>query len=198
MNQAPKFTSVLTHLECSRTGERFEAGKIHGLSTAGWPLLVRYDLEKLKHSWDRDSLDSGPRSMWRYAPVLPVAHTTNIVSLQEGFTPLHRLERLGARLDCDDLWVKDEGVNPTGTFKARGLSCAISMCRELGIRKVAIPTAGNAGGALAAYAAVAGIDAYVFMPRDAPAANVLESKSFGAKVTLVDGLINDCARLVAD
>ncbi|PYS52370.1 MAG: threonine synthase [Acidobacteria bacterium] len=189
---------MVSHLECSRTGELFDAGKVHGLSTAGWPLLVRYDFKKLKQSWDRDSLEGAPRSMWRYASLLPVRLTKNIVSLQEGFTPLHKLERLGGGLECDDLWLKDEGVNPTGTFKARGLSCAISMCRELGIRKVAIPTAGNAGGALAAYAAVAGIDAYVFMPRDVPLANFLEAKSFGAKVTLIDGLITDCAKRVAD
>src|SRR5438132_1626054 len=190
--------TAITHLECSRTGEKFEAGKIHDLSTAGWPLLVRYDLQKLARRWDRDSIAGSPRTMWRYAPLLPVCCRENIVSLKEGFTPLHHLQRLGERLECDDLWLKDEGVNPTATFKARGLSCAISMCRELGIRKVAIPTAGNAGGGLAAYAAAAGLDAYVFMPRDVPAANFIEAKTFGAKVTLVDGLISDCAKRVSD
>jgi len=190
--------TAITHLECSRTGEKFEAGKIHDLSTAGWPLLVRYDLQKLARRWDRDSIAGSPRTMWRYAPLLPVCYRENIVSLKEGFTPLHQLQRLGERLECDDLWLKDEGVNPTATFKARGLSCAISMCRELGIRKVAIPTAGNAGGALAAYAAAAGLDAYVFMPRDVPAANFIEAKTFGAKVTLVDGLISDCAKRVVE
>ena len=190
--------TAVTHLECSRTGERLEAGKIQNLSAAGWPLLVRYDLQKLARQWDRDSIADGPPTMWRYAPVLPVRYRDNIVSLHEGFTPLHRLQRLGERLECDDLWLKDEGVNPTATFKARGVSCAISMCRELGIRKVAIPTAGNAGGALAAYAAAAGIEAYVFMPRDVPAANFIESKTFGANVTLVDGLISDCAKRVAE
>ena len=198
MRSAPETGTVITHLECSRTGEKFEGGKIHNLSAAGWPLLVRYDLQKLARRWDRDSIADGPRTMWRYAPLLPVRHRDNIVSLQEGFTPLHRLGRLGEHLECDDLWLKDEGVNPTATFKARGVSCAISMCRELGIRKVAIPTAGNAGGALAAYAAAAGIDAYVFMPRDVPAANFIEAKTFGAKVTLVDGLISDCAKRVAE
>ena len=188
----------VSHLECSRTGERFEAGKIHNLSTAGWPLLVRYDLEKVRREWDRDSLRDAPRTMWRYAPVLPVRSKENIVSLQEGFTPLHRLHRLGERFECDDLWLKDEGVNPTLTFKARGVSCAISMCRELGIKKVAIPTAGNAGGAAAAYAAAAGIEAYVFMPRDVPVANFIEARVFGAYVTLVDGLISDCAKRVAE
>ena len=190
--------AFVSHLECSRTGERFEAGKVHNLSSAGWPLLVRYHIDTLRQHWDRDSLALAPPTMWRYAPLLPVRFTEHIVSLHEGFTPLHRLRRLGERLECEDLWLKDEGVNPTGTFKARGLSCAISMCRELGIHKVAIPTAGNAGGALAAYAAAAGMDAHVFMPRDAPSANILEAKSFGAKVTLVDGLINNCAQRVAD
>jgi threonine synthase len=190
--------TAVTHLECSRTGERFEAGKPHNVSTAGWPLLVRYDIENLRQRWDRDSLVNAPRSMWRYAPLLPVRLKEHIISLQEGFTPLHRMHRLADHLECADLWLKDEGVNPTGSFKARGLSCAISMCVELGIRKVAIPTAGNAGGALAAYAAAAGIEAHVFMPRDVPLANFLEAKAFGAKVTLVDGLISDCARRVAE
>lgn len=188
----------VTHLECSRTGERFEAGKVHGLSTAGWPLIVRYDLESVRKNWDRDSLISAPQTMWRYAPLLPVQRRENIVSLHEGFTPLHKLQRLGSHLACDDLWLKDEGVNPTGSFKARGLSAAISMCRELGINKVAIPTAGNAGGALAAYAAAAGIEAHVFMPRDVPRANYIEARAFGAEVTLIDGLISDCAKRVAE
>src|SRR5262245_7174619 len=149
--QSPFTHSSLTHLECSRTGERFEAGKVHNLSNAGWPLLVRYDLETLRQRWNRDSLAEAPRTMWRYAPLLPVRVAENIVSLKEGVTPLHNLQHAGSALECDDLWLKDDGVNPTLTFKARGLSCAISMCVELGIKKVAIPTAGNAGGALAAY-----------------------------------------------
>jgi threonine synthase len=161
-------------------------------------LFVRHDLAALRRSWDRDSIADGPASMWRYAPALPVRARGHIVSLREGWTPLHRLERLGSRLECDDLWLKDEGMNPTGSFKARGLSCAVSMCVELGVRKVAIPSAGNAGGALAAYAAAAGIDAHVFMPRDVPSANYLEARAFGATVTLVDGLIGDCARRVAE
>jgi threonine synthase len=188
----------IAYLECSRTGEKLEAGKIQSLSSAGWPLLARYDLQGVRRTWDRDSLREAPRSMWRYAPLLPVRFVKNIVSLQEGLTPLHRLQRLGERFDCNDLWLKDEGVNPTATFKARGISCAISMCRELGVAKVAIPTAGNAGGALAAYAAAAGIEAHVFMPKDVPAANFIEAKAFGAKVTLVDGLISDCAKRVSD
>jgi threonine synthase len=189
---------MVTYLECSKTGEKYEAGEVHGLSRQGWPLLVRYDLDAIKRQWNRDALVSAPHTMWRYAPILPVRSSSNIVSLHEGFTPLHRLNRLGPKLECDDLWLKDEGVNPTASFKARGLSCAISMCRELGIRKVAIPTAGNAGGALAAYAAAAGIEAHVFMPGDVPRANFLEARAFGAKVTLVDGLISDCAKRVAE
>src|SRR3989475_3629358 len=140
--------TAITHLECSRTGEKFEAGKIHNLSTAGWPLLVRYDLQKLARRWDRDSIAGSPRTMWRYAPLLPVCYRENIGSLKEGFTPLHQLQRLGERLECDDLWLKDEGVNPTATFKARGLSCAISMCRELVLRKFAMRTDWNDMGAL--------------------------------------------------
>ncbi len=132
--------------------------------------------------------------MWRYAPILPPADEF-IISLGEGWTPLIRSRRLGARLGADSLWIKDEGLNPTGSFKARGLSCAVSMCAELGIRKVAIPSAGNAAGALAAYAAAAGIEAHIFVPRDAPQSNYLECKAYGACVTLVDGLISDCARL---
>jgi threonine synthase len=134
--------------------------------------------------------------MWRYAPILPSNGT--IITLGEGWTPLVRTPRLGARLGAKNLWVKDDGLNPTGSFKARGLACAISMCVELGVRKVAIPSAGNAAGALAAYAAAAGIEAHIFLPRDVPEANYLESKAYGAQVRLVDGLISDCAHLVAE
>ena len=133
--------------------------------------------------------------MWRYAPVLPPVDEA-IITLGEGWTPLLHAPRLGARLGASDVWVKDEGLNPTGSFKARGLSCAISMCVELGVRKVAIPSAGNAAGALAAYAAAAGIEAHIFVPRDVPEANYLECMAYGARVTMVDGLISDCARMV--
>jgi threonine synthase len=136
--------------------------------------------------------------MWRYAPVLPVRDQASIISLGEGMTPMLETRRLGARLGARDLWVKDEGLNPTGSFKARGLSCAVSMCVELGIHKVAIPSAGNAASALAAYAAAAGIEAHIFMPRDVPQSNYIECKAFGAHVTLVDGLISDCGRMVAE
>jgi threonine synthase len=189
--------TTVTHLECSQCGKRREAGKMHNLCECGGPLLVRYDLESTRKSWSREAVKNGPASMWRYAPVLPVRDEASIVSLGEGMTPLLRTDRLGKSLGASDLWVKDEGINPTGSFKARGLSCAVSMCVELGIRKVAIPSAGNAASAMAAYAAAAGIEAYIFMPRDVPQANYIECKAFGACVTLVDGLISDCGKIVA-
>jgi len=188
----------VTHLECSVCGKRREAGRIHNLCECGGPLLVHYDLEKVKAAWKQDDVAAGPCSMWRYAPVLPVRDARSIVSLGEGMTPLRKTERLGARLGAHNLWVKDEGINPTGSFKARGMACAISMCVELGIRKVAVPSAGNAASAMAAYAAAAGIQAYIFMPRDVPQSNYIECKAFGAHVTLVDGLISDCGRMVAE
>jgi threonine synthase len=190
--------TTVTHLECSRCAKTYEAGQVHNLCSCGGPLLVRYDLERARKSWNRAWIPNGPASMWRYQPVLPVRRPESIVSLGEGFTPLIRARRLGRRLGAENLWIKDEGVNPTGSFKARGLSCAVSMALELGIRKLAIPSAGNAGSALAAYAAAAGLEAYIFMPRDVPQSNFIECMSFGARVTLVDGLISDCARLVAE
>jgi len=189
--------TTLTHLECSLCGATCEAGRPQNLCRCGGPLLARYDLALARGSWSRDWIRNGPTTMWRYAPVLPVRKPASIVSLGEGMTPLVRAERLGKALGARRLWIKDEGLNPTGSFKARGLACAISMAAELGIRKVAIPSAGNAAGALAAYAAAAGIEAHIFMPRDVPQSNYLECKAYGARVTLVDGLIGDCARLVA-
>jgi threonine synthase len=189
--------TTITHLECAACGKRHEAGRLHNLCACGGPLLVRYDLDKLREGWSREWIPSGPTSMWRYAPVLPVSKPAAMITLGEGMTPLVHTTRLGARLGSEDLWVKDEGVNPTGSFKARGLSCAVSMCVELGVKKVAIPSAGNAAGAMAAYAAAAGIEAHIFMPRDVPQANYIECRAAGAHVTLVDGLISDCARIVA-
>ena len=183
--------TTVTHLECSACGKRREAGQLHNLCECGNPLLVRYDLAKARAEWSREHLKDAPNTMWRYAPVLPVRDS--IVSLGEGMTPLLKTSRMG----LPDLWIKDEGLNPTGSFKARGLSCAISMCKELGVRKVAIPSAGNAASALAAYAAAAGMEAHIFMPKDVPEANFLECKAFGANVTLVDGLISDCGKIVA-
>ncbi len=190
--------SFISHLECSVCSKRRENARIHSLCECGGPLLVRYDLATARTSFTRDSLASAPNSMWRYSPMLPVRDPAHIVSLGEGMTPLIHAGRFGEKLGVKNLWVKDEGVNPTGSFKARGLSCAISMCVELGMRNVAIASAGNAGSALAAYAAAASLDAYIFMPRDVPQSNYTECRAYGAHVTLVDGLISDCARLIAE
>ena len=186
-----------THLECSLCNKRFEAGQIQNLCDCGGPLLVRYDLDRIRHRWRRREVNHGPANMWRYAPVLPPDNET-IVTLGEGWTPLVRAKRLGKRLGMENLWVKDEGLNPTGSFKARGMACAISMCVALEIRHVVTASAGNAAGAMAAYAAAAGIEAHLFMPRDVPEANYLESKAYGADVVLVDGLISDCAQLASE
>ncbi len=190
--------TTLTHLECSACSKRFDAGKAWNLCECGAPLLVRYDLAAARQGWSREWLASGPSSMWRYAPVLPVSQPAALVTLGEGWTPLIKARNYGSSLGMDNLWVKDDGVNPTGSFKARGLSCAISMCKELGIGKVALGSAGNAASATAAYAAAAGIEAHIFMPQDVPQANYIECMSFGAHVTLVDGLISDCGRIVAE
>ncbi len=188
----------VTHLECSLCSRKYEAGKPWNLCECGGPLLVRYDLGRLRESWSLDSFASAPDSMWRYAPALPVRQESSIVSLGEGMTPLIEAARTARRIGARDLLIKDEGLNPTGSFKARGLSCAISMCVELGIKKVAIPSAGNAASALAAYAAAAGLEAHIFMPQDVPQANFIECKAYGANVTLVEGLISDCGRIVAE
>ncbi len=188
----------MTHLECSLCNRRYQAGKPWNLCECGGPLLVRYDLQKLRSAWSRDSLVSAPDNMWRYAPALPVTKETSIISLGEGMTPLLPARRTGERIGAADLLIKDEGLNPTGSFKARGLSCAVSMCVELNQRRLAIPSAGNAASALAAYSAAAGLEANIFMPQDVPQANFIECKAYGARVTLVDGLISDCGRIVAE
>ena len=187
----------VTHLECSLCGQYYPAGQIHNLCSCGGALLVRYDLNRIRESWDRDSIRGSIPTLWRYGTILP-ALPESIVSLGEGMTPLIQVPRLGAELGGENLWVKDEGLNPTGSFKARGMSVAISMARELGIKKIAIPSAGNAASAAAAYSAAAGIEAHIFMPKDVPQANYVECKALGANVTLVDGLISDCARIVAE
>lgn len=188
----------VTHLECSVCTRIYPAGQPHNLCECGGPLLVRYDLDKVRESWSRDIPASAPKTMWRYAPVLPVTSATNIVSLGEGMTPLLTAARTGKRIGSNNLLIKDEGLNPTGSFKARGLSCAVSMCVELGLRRLAIPSAGNAASALAAYAAAAGLEANIFMPQDVPQSNFIECSAYGAKVTLVDGLISDCGRIVGE
>lgn len=183
----------VTHLECGLCGLEHEARRLHNLCTAcGKPLLVRYDLERAGMFLRRDSLAARRPDMWRYREVLPVENDDNIVSLGEGWTPLLRATRLERRLGCHELYIKDESQNPTQSFKARGMAVAISMAKELGAKKLAVPSAGNAAGALAAYAARAGLKSFIFMPRDTPRANVVECEQTGAHVTLMDGLITDC------
>ncbi|MBK8150005.1 MAG: threonine synthase [Acidobacteria bacterium] len=190
----------VTHLECANCGLSYAAGKLHNLCTGcGKPLLVRYDLERAAKTLTRQSLVSRESNLWRYREVLPVENPENIVSLGEGMTPLLRADRLAASLTLPvELFIKDESTNPTQSFKARGMTAAVSMAKELGVRKTAAPSAGNAAGALAAYAARAGMEAHLFMPRDTPRANIVECEQTGAFVTLVDGLITDCGKIVAE
>ena len=188
----------VTHLECAACGLRHEARRLHNLCTqCGKPLLVRYDLKRAAASLTKESLATRAPDLWRYREVLPVEHDENIVNLGEGFTPLVHASRLGAQLGLSQLYIKDEGQNPTQSFKARGMAAAVSMAKELGATKLAVPSAGNAAGALAAYAARAGLEAFIFMPNDTPRANVIECEQTGAHVTLMDGLITDCGAEVA-
>ena len=190
--------SYLTYLECPRTGERHDATQLQNLSPAGAPFLARYDLEAAAATFTRDSLAGRRTDMWRYLEVLPAATEAEIVSLDEGCTPVRAVPILRRETGFRQLFVKDESVNPTGSFKARGISAAVTAARARGATKLAIPTAGNAGGALSAYAAAAGLEAYVFMPDDTPSAFRIECISFGAQVEMVDGLINDCGKIVAE
>src|SRR3954471_17079174 len=191
--------TFVTHLECSLTGERYDADRLHGLSRAGRPLLVRYDLDGVRRALPREALAERPQTLWRYRELLPVRRPENVVSLGEIVTPLVSLPRIASRLaKGGELLVKDEGRLPTGSFKARGLVLAVSMAKELGITHMAMPTNGNAGAAMAAYCARAGIKATVFCPDDTPAVNIREIAMQGAAVYLVDGLIDDCGNLVAE
>ena len=195
--------TFVTHLECSLTGERYPADRLHGLSRAGRPLLVRYDLDGVRRALPRDALAARPQVLWRYRELLPVRRPENVLSLGEVVTPLVSLPRLAGQLAAKgekpgELLVKDEGRLPTGSFKARGLALAVSMAKELGVANMAMPTNGNAGAAMAAYCARAGIAATVFCPDDTPEVNVREIAMQGAQVFLVDGLIDDCGRLVAE
>src|SRR5207249_5364792 len=183
----------VTHLECAACGLRHEARRLHNLcAECGKPLLVRYDLKRAAASLMRESLPGRGPDLWRYREVLPVENDENIVTLGEGFTPLVHASRLGAQLRLSELYIKDEGQNPTQSFKARGMAAAVSMAKELGAQKLAVPSAGNAAGALAAYAARADLEAHIFMPRDTHRANIVECRELGAHVTLIDGLITDC------
>ena len=188
--------TFVTHLECSYTGETYEADRVHGLSREGKPLLVRYDLATLGAGLDRETLSARSGGLWKYLELLPVRSEENIISLGEELTPLVDLPDFQA--GSGRLMVKDEGRLPTGSFKARGLALAVSMAKELGITSVAMPTNGNAGAALAAYASRAGIESWVFCPDDTPEINVRETALQGAKVWRVNGLINDCGRLVGE
>jgi threonine synthase len=193
--------NYVSHLECSITGKKYNANEIHGLSEAGRPLLVRYNLEKLKNEISRDDIsNSKVDGLWRYSPLLPVADPKNRISLGETVTPLIKLHRSVSynQNDKGQVLIKDEGRLPTGSFKARGLCLAVSMAKQFDLKHLAIPTNGNAGAAMAAYATYAGIKSTVFCPDDTPEINVREIQSLGAKTYLVNGLINDCGKIVGD
>lgn len=191
--------SLLTTLECSQCGQRHDPSRLNNTcNNCQAPLLARYDLTAARGRLDRDEISRRPKGMWRWNELLPVIDPANIVTLGEGDAPLLRLTRLGDELGLEQLFCKDESINPTGTFKARGQAAAISKAKELGVQRVIIPTAGNAGGALAAYASRAGMQSRIFMPADTPRANIEESRMAGGEVILVDGLISDAARLAAE
>jgi threonine synthase len=190
--------TFVTHLECSMTGERYEADRLHGLSSVGRPLLVRYDLDGVRGALTRGALAQRPHDMWRWRELLPVRRAEDVVSLGEAATPIVSLDKVGARLGLRELLVKDEGRLPTGSFKARGLAMAVSMAKELGVAKIAMPTNGNAGAALAAYGSRAGIETIVLCPDDTPEINVREIAAQGARVYRVDGLIDECGAIVGE
>ena len=188
--------TFVTHLECAYTGERYPADQVHNLSRAGKPLLVRYDLPAIAKALSKPALAARAPDLWRYRELLPVRHTRDIVSLGEAMTPVVALPRLAAKLGGGELLVKDEGRLPTGSFKARGLVMAVSMAKAFGIAHMAMPTNGNAGAALAAYATRCGIKTTIFCPEDTPEVNVSEIELQGATVYRVNGLIDDCGKIV--
>ena len=195
ISERPTF---VTHLECSATGEHYAADEIHNLSRAGKPLLVRYDLAGVRNALTKRALGGRPPDFWRYRELLPVRKAADVVSLGEAMTPLVRLPRIAAALGSDEVLIKDEGRLPTGSFKARGLALAVSMAKAFGIEHMAIPTNGNAGAALAAYASRAGIRTTIFCPDDTPEVNVSEIDLQGANVYRVNGLIDDCGKIVGE
>jgi len=197
-NLTTERATFVTHLECAYTGERVEADRVHNLSSAGKPLLVRYDLDGVKRALSKDALAARPADIWRYREMLPVRKVADIVSLGEIMTPLIRLPRLSRKLGGGEIIVKDEGRLPTASFKARGLVMAVSMGKALGIKHMAMPTNGNAGAALAAYATRAGIKTTIFCPEDTPEVNVSEIELQGATVYRVNGLIDDCGKIVGE
>ena len=185
----------VTHLECSACGRQHEWSRLQNLClSCGKPLFAIVDLDRARRTLRHETLGTREKSLWRYREVLPLPGNVESVSLGEGGTPLLRAEKFGKDID---LWIKDESLNPTQSFKARGMSVAVSMAKHLGAIKLAVPSAGNAGGALAAYAARAGLEAHIFVPRDTPQANVVECRELGAHVTLIDGLITDCGVEIA-
>jgi threonine synthase len=191
--------NFVTHLECANCGECYDAKQPHGLCTkCQRPLWVKYDLSAIGKNFSKSDLINRPHSLWRYRELLPVSNPNKIVSLAETMTPLIEANRIAANLGVKNLLVKDESRLPTGSFKARGMALAVTKANEFGIRRVAAPTAGNAGGAMAAYAARAGMEAYVFMPQDTPVINAKECWLAGAKTFYVNGLINDCGRIVGE
>jgi threonine synthase len=197
-NLAVERPTFVTHLECSLTGERYEADRLQGLSKAGRPLLVRYDLPAVAKALSREMLEDREPDFWRYRELLPVRRKQDIISLGETMTPLIALPQSAKALGGGEILVKDEGRLPTGSFKARGLAVAICMAKELGVSRVAMPTNGNAGAAMAAYASRAGMESFVFCPEDTPEVNVREIALQGAKVWRVNGLINDCGKIVGE
>ncbi len=191
--------STISHLECTSCNKIFPKEQLLNLCTdCSLPIFARYDLDKAKYEIDKDQLVQRESTMWRYKELMPIENEENIVTLGEGWTPLVHAQRLGASLGFSNLLLKDESLNPTGSFKARGMSAAISQAKEKGVKKVAIPTAGNAGGATAAYAAKAGMEAHIFMPSDTPIAFQVECEQNGAQVEKIDGLISDCGKIVAE
>ena len=189
--------SFVTHLECANCGEKYRAGRVHNLCTACQrPLWVRYDLEAVKDNFSKRDLIDRPHTLWRYIELLPVADPANIISLTENITPILSASRLGEHFGLRNLLIKDESRLPTGSFKARGMAVAITMANEFGLEKLAAPTAGNAGGAMAFYAARAGMKSWIFMPEDTPAINKKECFLAGAKTFVVNGLIDECGKIV--
>ena len=197
-NLKAEYGSFVTHLECAMTGERHEADQVHNLSRAGKPLLVRYDLEGIRKRLTKETLAARPPDLWRYREMLPVRRAEDIVSLGESMTPIVPMSHLSTKLGGGEILVKDEGRLPTGSFKARGLVMAVSMAKALGIKHMAMPTNGNAGAALAAYASRAGIRTTIFCPEDTPEVNVSEIALQGATVYRVNGLIDDCGKIVGE
>ena len=188
----------VTHLECSLTGERYPADQLHGLSRAGKPLLVRYDLEAVRKAVSREAIGGREATMWKWRELLPMPQGTDSVSLGEPVTPLIALAGVAAREGAQELLVKDEGRLPTGSFKARGLAMAVTMAKHFGVTRMAMPTNGNAGAALAAYGARAGISTLVICPAETPEINVRETAAYGAEVWVADGQIDECGRLVRE